>query len=1390
MSGVNFSIPNYEHMSGGVTMQKLSNWRDMVLSMGFAPSDGESEVYAKSYPQHNGYTIRVDIADERIEYADGAADEKMRISVGDGTTSNFSRSENFVVLECVVRLLDKGYSPSAIELEKVYPSGHGHSGRLDILVKDSGGKAFLMIECKTWGAEYNKGRDRMLKDGRQLFTYYKNATAARHLCLYASRLIGGEIEYVNSIVDVQDEWTGLSETKDIHEYWNKTFKDNGIFENYATPYNIVHKRLTYGMLHNMKADDSGVIYNHIMEILRHNGISDKPNAFNKLLNLFVCKIIDEDKNPDEELQFQCWDGLSDEKLQMTLNDLYKEGMWRFLEIRVIDYSESDVDKVLQKLGIGDTAHKQELMGMFSDTRLKKSPNFAFVEVQDEKTFRLNAKIVREIVELLQQYKFRYEQKHEFLGDFFEKMLNTSMKQEAGQFFTPVPITRFIISSMPLREFVQGKIDGKESDPLPAVIDYACGSGHFLTEFMSKMQTIVENADVSKASPRVRGKLNSWRGDVKFSWAKEYVYGVEFDNRLVKTAKVSAFFNGDGEATIVWGNGLDSFEYSEEYKDKLKTTLPSSKKDNGQFDVLISNPPYSVQAFKTMLKHGAKSFELYGNLTDKSSEIECLFVERMKQLLKVGGWAGVILPSSMLSNSGVYSLAREIIFKYFKVKAIVELGSGTFMKTGTNTIILFLERRADSDCEMIKQAINKFFNDGLDVTVVGIEHAYSKFVANVYDDLAFGDYVSLVHGAPSKAMQAHELWADYIKEHGQSVYSAIISEEKVKLETYLVEKLNSENIVDRVKPADITKAKMNAENFIYGRTEFLTQDFLDDISEFVKVQYDGISVTDFESFLRRIPNERMQKHSLYADYLSRVCKRLIASEQEKMLYFLLTYEQNAVVVRSGQKQDEKAFLGYEFSERRGYEGIKFLPSGTKLFDENDAALNPQKVNSYIYNAFLGKPAAEVDETMAKHVSYGRMSGFFEYGARKFDKRVNLSKKANFISEYPMQKLANFVEIVRGVTYDKDRDQVYDETENIILTADNITIDDKFDVVKRLYLRSGVQLDASKKLRKGDVFICLSSGSKDHIGKCAFVSDDTTYFAGGFMGILRKASEEIDMKYVSVILSSNTFRATLRSGSTGANIKNLSNRIGDIRIPLPPLDIQRQIVAEFEALEREEESVSKQANKEKDDIESYFAEQIGKQIQSPKDCPITGLGEIIISANNGLSRRGTDTNGSIVLRLVELQAGFIDYSNPNRMALTNSEKARYLLIDGDFLFARVNGNPDNVGRCAVFQDIGESVYHNDHIIRVRFNDALLDDIYASYLLNSEFGKAEIRKMVKTTAGQFTVSQADIRSIGIPLPPLKTQKEIVTVIEKQEAGIVRLHARIDELKAAKVAVLDKYL
>ena len=189
--------------------------------------------------------------------------------------------------------------------------------------------------------------------------------------------------------------------------------------------------------------------------------------------------------------------------------------------------------------------------------------------------------------------------------------------------------------------------------------------------------------------------------------------------------------------------------------------------------------------------------------------------------------------------------------------------------------------------------------------------------------------------------------------------------------------------------------------------------------------------------------------------------------------------------------------------------------------------------------------------------------------------------------------------------------------------------------------------------------------------------------------------------------------------------------------------------------------------------------GDPFRNPKGWTVKQLKEIILLANNGLARRGNDKDGNIVLRLVELQDGFIDYSSPNRIRLTESEEKRYLLQDGDFLFARVNGNPDNVGRCSAYEDIGESVYHNDHIIRVRLDKNIVNNDYVSAILNSPYGKLQMKDKLKTSAGQYTINQNGISEIKITIPPIELQNKFADFVKQVDKLKFEMEKSLKELE-----------
>lgn len=1264
--------------------------KSLIKNLGYRPEDGTKGIYFKKYSNHNNYTIRINFNDEKIQYRSEDIDEIDGISWGDTTTSNFENSENFVVLECIDRLLEKGYAPENISLEYRYPLGRELKGKLDILVLDNEKCAFMMIECKTWGTEYIKEQKKMIKDGGQLFSYYVQDKGTKYLCLYSSHFYNGKVEYKNDVIKVDEEWLELNNKKEIHDHWNKNVSDNGIFEEWTRVYDIEIKALVRGRLKQLTKEDSGRIFNQFAEILRHNVVSDKPNAFNKILNLFICKIYDENKNEDEEVEFQWREDDTDEELQNRLNDLYKKGMLEFLGIDVTDYSEDEISEKLRNIDDDDIL--KDIQNMFLKLRLQKNSEFAFIEVYDEQSFKANARVVREVVELLQPYQFRYGHKQQFLGDFFELLLNTSIKQESGQFFTPVPITRFIISCLPIKEFIETKIKSNETQVLPSVIDYATGSGHFLTEYMDQVQNIIEEIDVSKAKPSARKDINIWAKYDQFGWAKDYVYGIEADYRLVKTTKVSSFLNGDGEANIIRANGLDNFMKSKDFRGKLKEVTKENKQYNEQFDIVIANPPYSVAAFKSTVKYGDESFELYDRLTDSSSEIECLFVERTKQLLKVGGWAGVILPSSILSNTGIYTATREMLLKNFYLKAITEFGSNTFMATGTNTVTLFLERRSGNDWHNINNAINLFFDRPKDVTVLGIEKAFSKYIDEVFQSINFEDYVSLVERKPNCKIKESEIYNDYI------VWFNNLTE---------IKKLKN------------------------------------------KKTFKELSLQE----------QQIKLDKIFFD-------KIFDIEKDKMLYFLLAYHQKTVIVKVGQKQEEKNFIGYEFSNRRGHEGIKMLPGGSKLYDEFDK-MNSKKANYYIYNAFLNNKV-NIDKDISKNIDIVNTRQLLDFERVVFEKSINIHKKKNNIkSKWRIVKIGDVCKTASGGTplstieeYYKDGDIPWinsGEIRNGIINSNN-----------KFITQSGLENSSAKIFPVDTVLVAMYGATAGQVGILTYEAATNQ----AVCGIL--PSDNVLPKYLYYYLKTqlNSF-LLLRNGVARLNISQ--GIIKDFSIPLPPKDIQRSIIKELEMLDENN-------NKKLDEIntlkKSFFQT---KYFDYKKE----KIQKISVMLQRGKSVK----YGKSKIQVIKSgQArGFEEFDFTERYYVSQdfiSDERN--LEKGDILINSTGVG--TAGRVTLFNLEGNFVV-DSHITILRVNKEKVLPKYVMYAL-ANIGFKNIEKMATGQSGQIELSLDTIKNIKIPLPSIEKQKEIVEEFQYLENELNNAKLEITATKEKKEKILEKYI
>jgi type I restriction enzyme M protein len=683
--------------------------KNLIKQLGFSPKEKESGIYHKKYA--NGYGIEVDFDNKTINYG-------KTIKSDSKTTQNFSQSENdtpkevFVVLECVDRLLKKGYKPENIILEKTWKLGHQEKGRLDILVTKEDGTAYLMIECKTCGEEFDKELKNIHKDGGQLFSYFQQDKNAELLMLYASKLSDNGIISETETIKIEDAIRNSGSVKEAHKLWNKSFAEMDFWNKPA--YSIEAKKITKGDLNVLTEDEGKKLFHGFATILRKHSVSDKPNAFNVIFNLFLAKLYDEAKPKNKELDFYWREDDDPVDFQVRLYNLHKEGLLAFLKKEI---------EGIEDFKISDQEELRKAKKKF----LKFNKLFDIKSVFNDDDFEQNHRVLKEVVKLIENYQIRYPRKQRHLSDFFELLLTTGLKQEAGQYFTPPPVTKFITKSLPLQSMIEKAVNN-EDPKLPAVIDYAAGSGHFITEIMEEYQDIINNLKTDENYPETAIKeINGWKVN-PYSWAAKYIYGIEKDYRLVKVAKVGCYFYGDGLAQIVHGDGLDSFGKSKSYVGLLKDNATKP-----QFSVLVSNPPYSVDGVKDDLEYiGAQNdFTLFKNLTDNSSEIEALFVERAAQLLKENGIAGIVLPSSILSNGGIYAKAREIILQNFDIAAITQLGGNTFMATNTNTVVLFLRKRSETNVNRIKDAAYQLAENypktREDLTINGIEKPVRKYL---------------------------------------------------------------------------------------------------------------------------------------------------------------------------------------------------------------------------------------------------------------------------------------------------------------------------------------------------------------------------------------------------------------------------------------------------------------------------------------------------------------------------------------------------------------------------------------------------------------------------------------------------------------------------------------
>ncbi len=357
-----------------------------------------------------------------------------------------------------------------------------------------------------------------------------------------------------------------------------------------------------------------VINQHLYGKLKYTDTDTRARS-KQIINLLLCKLVDEvSKKPEEEMEFCIKNSESPENLYYRIQKFFDENV-RAKYKEVLDQNEQ---------------------------------------------IKLTEELVYLIVSEIQHISLLRSSKDIF-SDAFEIFVSKILKDEAGQFFTPPNIVKFMV------HYLDPELETKILDP-------ACGHGGFLLESKDLLWSKCE--------------LESDKID-----AISKLYGIDKDLFLAKISRLYLDILSNGISNIFCEDSLDPKNYRAPAKEFIK---------NDNFDFIFTNPPFGVKIpindskilINYQLGHTWKNvsgkLEMQNKVV-KQQPPQVLFIERCVQLLKDGGKLGIVLPEGIFGNPSDRYI-WEYLISNGKILGIISLDQNTFQPyTCNKTSILFFQK---------------------------------------------------------------------------------------------------------------------------------------------------------------------------------------------------------------------------------------------------------------------------------------------------------------------------------------------------------------------------------------------------------------------------------------------------------------------------------------------------------------------------------------------------------------------------------------------------------------------------------------------------------------------------------------------------------------------------
>lgn len=417
------------------------------------------------------------------------------------------------------------------------------------------------------------------------------------------------------------------------------------------------------------------IIGNMLEILYSNNVSDYTKGLDVIVKLLACKNIDEIQiHSDNVMKLQVIKNESDEKFIDKIIELY------------IQSAKEMNNRVDEKFMCTETL-------------------FYLIEVDDELTYKKNINILKLLVEQIQGYRFVKVGNVDFITQLFEELENNKTLKDYGIYITDSNITDFITKSLPIYEYIK-----QTNNPQLRYQDPAVGTGHFPNSFMNEMTSVMTTLNEENYLPKTKEdkefiqQFNNIES-VKRKYLGSHVVGIDVQKRNIELCRINTTLKNGTSIKCYHGNSLQ--------KDVFRKKYPNSAdfQDN-TVDVITSNYPFSVKGFtKELSQDDMLCYDLRNNISDKSQQIENIFLEDTIQKLKEGGIAGFVIFESVLWKSmSINNSTRYKMLTECELISVVKFGSEAFKNTSTKSVVIFLRKRKKSDIDSVNENIKKFYTN--------------------------------------------------------------------------------------------------------------------------------------------------------------------------------------------------------------------------------------------------------------------------------------------------------------------------------------------------------------------------------------------------------------------------------------------------------------------------------------------------------------------------------------------------------------------------------------------------------------------------------------------------------------------------------------------------------